>query len=372
MVMNESLRRKDEQDEQARREKEQELRDEMSDDEQHAPGDEGDQDMGGAMDIENKNENEEVVVVRVARASACDTRRLTRDAVQERNPRLTSEEAKLLFEKDRHKGVNLTKGMFKTETRKTHAEAERRHAIALVNKCLVDGVTIEVLQERATPMHEVAGADIDGVPGVIVAMRRGLATWALLQHAHNSSKVRQQRRRLQKLKHNLEERVARMLTIKLPETLAEVQREFVAAVRANLAGAGVEPEQATDDELNAAMETAIMAGAHLTRTVKTVPRSPASRAAEKKGSLRAAWGSGQVRPQLSEEEMAHMKRNASSARDTKIFVSVRTRLCTRRERALTRLARARSFIMTGTQPHLDSATHRPTPTGRLSADFANE
>ena len=246
MVMNESLRRKDEQDEQARREKEQELRDEMSDDEQHAPGDEGDQDMGGAMDIEDENENEVVVVVRVARASACDTRRLTRDAVQERNPRLTSEEAKLLFEKDRHKGVNLTKGMFKTETRKTHAEAERRHAIALVNKCLVDGVTIEALQERATPMHEVAGADIDGVPGVIVAMRRGLATWALLQHAHNSSKVRQQRRRLQKLKHNLEERVARMLTIKLPETLAEVQREFVAAVRANLAGAGVEPEQATD------------------------------------------------------------------------------------------------------------------------------
>ena len=371
--MNESLRRKDEHDEQARREKEQELRDEMSDDEQHAPGDEGDQDMGGAMDIENENEEEEeVVVVRVARASACDTRRLTRDAVQERNPRLTSEEAKLLFEKDRHKGVNLTKGMFKTETRKTHAEAERRHAIALVNKCLVDGVTIEALQERATPMHEVAGADIDGVPGVIVAMRRGLATWALLQHAHNSSKVRQQRRRLQKLKHNLEERVARMLTIKLPEMLAEVQREFVAAVRANLAGAGVEPEQATDDQLNAAMETAIMAGAHLTRTVKTVPRSPASRAAEKKGSLRAAWGSGQVRPQLSEEEMAHMKRNASSARDTKIFVSVHARLCTRRERALTRLARARSFIMTGTQPHLDSATHRPTPTGRLSADFANE
>lgn len=71
MVMNESLRRKDEQDEQARREKEQELRDEMSDDEQHAPGDEGDQDMGGAMDIENENENEEVRVARASGTGEC-------------------------------------------------------------------------------------------------------------------------------------------------------------------------------------------------------------------------------------------------------------------------------------------------------------
>lgn len=301
--------------------------------------------------------------------------RVTIDARALKNRRLTEEEARLLFKDCLYKGVNMTKGLHKTEVRSVQAEAERRESNALLDTCLAEGSKIKDLEERATPLHKVAGSIVEGVPGVIVAMQRGLATWHVLQHVHNTSKVRQQRRRLQMRKHNLEQRIARMLTVMLPKMLADVELEFVEAVRAKLVARGVNPADASDDQMSAAMLEAIEDGKHLTRTVHMVARSPASRKAEQKGSLRQQWDDpnrqpGMCRPQLSEEEKAAMRRHTDITSKTKIFVSERARAYIH-ARALT-TARARSFTMTGTQRQQDSATHRPTPAGRLSANCARE
>jgi hypothetical protein len=112
----------------------------------------------------------------------------------------------------------------------------------------------------------------------------------------------------------------------MPSMLADVEREFVEAVRANLVARDVNPADASDEQMNAAIVQAVKDGKHLTRTVKMVERSPASRKAERMGSLRQRWGQGQggggkCRPQLSEEEKAELKRHTEVTSTTKIFVS---------------------------------------------------
>ncbi len=221
----------------------------------------------------------------------------------------------LLWGKSRSKSINISKGAHQAETRTRQAETERRAAKARIDTCLAPGLTVDSLEEGIIAMHTVAASTGgDGVPGTLKAMRSGLAVWKLLQHAHNTSKVRQQRRRRDKLKRNFDQRVARMISVKVPEMVMATERAFAEAVRANLTGSGLGAD-ATDAEMSAAMEQAIRAGAHLTRTVKMEPRSQASRAAEKKGSLRQEWGRAN-RPQMDKAQLPR-----SNALGSKVHVS---------------------------------------------------
>ncbi len=222
----------------------------------------------------------------------------------------------LLFGKNRSRGVNFTKGMHKLEIRVAQAEAERRKAKALIDTCLAPGVTVDSLVADVQSFHKVPTMGVNGVAGAVTAIRTQVAVWVLLQHAYNTDKVRQQRRRLDKLKRNVEQRVARMISVKLPEMVQQVEQEFAAAVHARLVASGLD-DNATDAQMSDAIDAAIRDGVHLTRAVKMVPRSPASRAAERKGSLRKEWGNGNRRPQV---DQGMLKRSDVSS---KVHVSMR-------------------------------------------------
>ncbi len=266
---------------------------------------------------------------------------------------LSHDEAMKLLGKSRNKGVTITKGMYATEMRKKQDEAEQRAALAVIDMCLAPGVTVEALVNSVQPLHKATGAT-----GIIEAIYSQLAVWGVLQHAYNSSAVRQQGRRCAKLKRSFTQRVARMVSVKVPELVRKIESEFVEAVCARLA----KVQDVTDEQMSNAIEETIVDGVHLTRTVWMEARSPASRAAEKKGSLHAEWGNGNRRPQV---QKADLRR--SDALDSKVHVSVRARPSAALWSQLTRVDRTRSFTMTGTQPVRASATHRSTPMDRLSA-----
>jgi hypothetical protein len=125
-------------------------------------------------------------------------------------------DARELMVGDRNKGVRcITKGQRSVEMHERQHRVERERRLLIFDKCLRGGATHHTLQKAVGSLHRTSG----GANAVAAVRARQLPFW-LLQVAHNSGSVRQQRRATDKLGRSYAARYTRVLTKTLPDAVA--------------------------------------------------------------------------------------------------------------------------------------------------------
>ena len=135
------------------------------------------------------------------------------------------EKARSLLATNKNKGVNcVTKAQKAVEFNERRLRDERERKLRIFDECLRGNdrhVTHHTLQATVQSLHHApAGREIDAVASRLLVFR-------LLQIAHNSGSVRQQRRTTDKLKRSYVARYTRVVTATLPEAVAKAGDKFL-------------------------------------------------------------------------------------------------------------------------------------------------
>ena len=131
---------------------------------------------------------------------------------------LDEQRARDLLGTNRNKGAHCVgkalRGVEMAEQRERHVREER---LALFDTCLAGGATHRTLAESVTSLHHVQPGDELG------AVVSRLRVYWLLQIAHSSHAVRQERRNTEKLKRAFTSRYTRMVTKDLPDAVTKTR-----------------------------------------------------------------------------------------------------------------------------------------------------
>lgn len=123
---------------------------------------------------------------------------------------------------DRNKGVQcVSKAQKAVELHEQQHREERVRRLAVFDRCLASGITHHKLQSQVVSIHKVViGAEVGAVVSTLKVKR-------LLQIAHCSGSVRQQRRSSDKLMRGYVARYTRVVTKVLPEAVAASGEQFL-------------------------------------------------------------------------------------------------------------------------------------------------
>lgn len=136
---------------------------------------------------------------------------------------LLEDQARALLATNRNKGMQcVTKAQKAVELNEKRLRDERERRLGIFAECLRgNDVTHHTLQQSVQSLHHAgAGKEVEAV-----ASRLGV--FRLLQIAHSSGSVRQQRRTTDKLKRNYVARFTRTVTKVLPEEVAKAGDSFL-------------------------------------------------------------------------------------------------------------------------------------------------
>ena len=169
-----------------------------------------------------------IAAVRTARAAVKDLK-------------LTEVDAREIENLNHHKGVEcITKGLKKSQLQESHQQAVRDDRLKVFNKCLREGQTVESLQLSVKSLNKSSFGRILQSPGMIninnnvpvhnrlpvcdsvpelAAIRSHLRVYCLLQIAHSSGAVRQQRRAKEKYRRNFVANTVRLVTLVHPNAV---------------------------------------------------------------------------------------------------------------------------------------------------------
>ena len=136
---------------------------------------------------------------------------------------MDDDEARALLSSNKNKGVQcVNKAQEAVEFNERRLRDERERKLRVFDECLRgNDVTHHTLQATIQSIHRAgAGEELDAAASRFRVLR-------LLQIAHNSGSVRQQRRTTDKLRRSYVARFTRVLTKTLPEAVAKAGDKFL-------------------------------------------------------------------------------------------------------------------------------------------------